>query len=919
MKTKTSKTSTSMFLTVLTAALLVALIRPHARAASGDLDTSFDGDGKWIGPTNTLQAAAVAIQSDGKIVAGGYGLTGAGGTDFAVARLSTNGTLDVTFDGDGIVFTDVASASTDELGDLVIQPDGMILGAGKSAFTNLCLIRYQTNGVPDASFGTGGKVIIADVQHVEAIILQPDGRILVGGTKANDFCVWRFTTNGVLDASFGGGSGFVQTDILGAGRSDSVRDLALQSDGKIVAGGGHINSSDTPDFALVRYTTNGVLDTTFGGGDGTVTTDFAGNYDRCYGIAVQSDDRIIATGEVEDSDSASVFGLARYTANGVLDTTFGGGDGLVFTAFSDGDSGAVAYDVVLQGDEKIFVCGEFSNSSGFQFALARYDANGVLDTTFGGGDGLVTTAFPAPSDATAQAVALQADGRIVLAGDFANIVSDIYGFALARYLNAVASPPDLACTVAPAFATNLVGQAHEVTATVLSNNLPVNGATVHFFVSAGPNVGSGGTDATDSNGEAFFQYDGLGAAGTDTIRSTGVVSGISFSATAYKVWIAPTVVACSLDPQAATNLVGEIHTVTSTVTSNGTPVNGVTVDFQITAGPDLGTTATDITDANGEAVFAYTNNGAAGTDTISATGLVSAVSFSCTAAKLWVPPSADLSVLKADAPDPVALGSNLTYTLTIQNSGPLPATGVTVSDTLPNGVSFVSASTGCNPSGNTVTCNLGGLDAGGSTNVTIIVTANATGTITNTVTVSGNESDPDSANNTALAVTTVSPPLPDLTLAIENAVFTCSNTTKGVVCTSAGTLTLANNGSDYGSATLTVTGTKKTKEGKPPKWKIEALLDDILLDLGANPPAFIQVYLSDDAALDPLDTPLLKKPVDTLLLDSLSGQFKAVKLKLKIPKGVDLSGWYLIAVIDHDDVVDESDENNNAAVIGPVP
>lgn len=386
-----------------------------------------------------------------------------------------------------------------------------------------------------------------------------------------------------------------------------------------------------------------------------------------------------------------------------------------------------------------------------------------------------------------------------------------------------------------------------------------------------------------------------------------------------------TTIACSLAPNAATNIVGDIHSVTSTVTSNNVPLSGFTVHFHITDGPGAGSTAEDVTDINGAAVFTYTNNGTAGLDTISATGSVDSVSFSCSADKLWVPPSADLSVLKSDSPDPVTLGSNITYTLTIFNGGPSPATDVTVTDTLPASVTFVSASTGCVAVGNTVVCDLGGLDSGSSTNLSIVVAPNFTGLITNTVTVGGNETDLISTNNSAVAVTGVTLPLPDLTVAITNADFTCTNTTKRAVCSSAGTMTLANNGEDYGSATFTITGTKQEKSGKPPKWKIAALLDVIAFDLGAHPASLIQIHLSDDTTLDSSDTPLLKKPIRTAALDAAAGSGKSVKVSIKAPKGVDLSGKRLIIEVDAidpktgDRAVDETDEDNNTTLIGPIP
>lgn len=203
------------------------------------------------------------------------------------------------------------------------------------------------------------------------------------------------------------------------------------------------------------------------------------------------------------------------------------------------------------------------------------------------------------------------------------------------------------------------------------------------------------------------------------------------------------------------------------------------------------------------------------------------------------------------------------------------------------------------------------------------MTVNSTGSITNIATAALAETDADPSDNTAQAVTTVAPPMPDLAVAITNADFTCTNTTKGTTCTSAGTMTLANEGEDYGSATFTVTGTKQEKPGKPPKWKVAALLGCAFVR--SNPSSLIQVHLSDDTALDGSDTPLLKKLISTAALDAAAGSGKEVKIKLTAPKGVDLSGKHLIIEVDANDpktgtdAVTETDEDNNTTVIGPIP
>jgi uncharacterized delta-60 repeat protein len=217
-----------------------------------------------------------------------------------------------------------------------------------------------------------------------------------------------------LDTTFGG-DGKVTTDFTSG--EDGAFAVAIQADGKIVAAGssGHV-------FGLARYNSDATLDPTFGAG-GEVTTSLGPKGSVALGVAIQADGKIVAAGS-----SGSRFGLARYNTNGTLDTTFSG-DGKLATRFKDG---SLANAVAIESDGRIVAAGESSllilNGT---FALARYDTDGTLDTTFSG-DGKVTTNFDSRAD-FATAVAIQSDGRIVAAGE-ANYVSYNGKFALARYL-----------------------------------------------------------------------------------------------------------------------------------------------------------------------------------------------------------------------------------------------------------------------------------------------------------------------------------------------------------------------------------------------------------------------------------------------------------------------------------------------------
>ncbi|HVQ39504.1 MAG TPA: Calx-beta domain-containing protein [Pyrinomonadaceae bacterium] len=408
---------------------------------NGTLDTAFDTDGKVttdFGSTDTSQA--VAIQTDGKIVAAGRGAGGAGGlSGFAVARYNTNGGLDPTFDGDGKI-TIATSGNVDTAEAVVIQPDGKIVAAGwggdGSSGLDFVAIRYTTTGAPDPTFDGDGKAATPffNGDFAYAAALQADGKIVLAGSINNgsvsgtpgagtssDFALLRYNTNGSLDSTFDG-DGKLSLELFN--NDENIVGLGLQSTGKIIAAGGYggivfIFDAQNHNFQLARYNTNGQLDTSFGTA-GRVSTDFVnGSVDIPTAIAVLPDDRIVVAGTSRPETSGlSDLILARYSPDGALDSTFDG-DGKVITDFSSGSDGANA--MLIQPDGKI-VIGGFAGSAS---AFVRYNANGTLDNTFGtGGRAVITPAL------SVQSIALQQDGKIVAAGYTGGTGSD---FAITRY------------------------------------------------------------------------------------------------------------------------------------------------------------------------------------------------------------------------------------------------------------------------------------------------------------------------------------------------------------------------------------------------------------------------------------------------------------------------------------------------------
>jgi uncharacterized delta-60 repeat protein len=318
------------------------------------------------------------------------------------------------------------------------RPMNFAVVSDSQAFASGSLDTYYF-GSPSAVEGenTTGltSVEIGSTSRLHKVTIAPDGKIVAVGAgrpASTDFAVVRFHRNGSVDTSFGGGSGYVTTMFDWA---DGAKDVLVQPDGKIlVAGIGRI-SGQGDNFALIRYDSAGALDTTFGAGAGYVTTDFGSSaHDRAYAMAVQSDGKIVVAGETRRTDGASDMALARYNADGSLDTGFGT-SGKATLAFAQTST---IYDVALQSDGKIVVAGyvRVLESDGIyrsHFALARFLSGGTLDTGFGSGNGWVISGLGGLFESRAHALAIQpGDGRIV-AGGYANRGSNQDDFALARF------------------------------------------------------------------------------------------------------------------------------------------------------------------------------------------------------------------------------------------------------------------------------------------------------------------------------------------------------------------------------------------------------------------------------------------------------------------------------------------------------
>ncbi|HEU4388442.1 MAG TPA: delta-60 repeat domain-containing protein [Blastocatellia bacterium] len=321
---------------------------------------------------------AVAVQQDGKIVVAGES-TWIGQRDFALVRYTADGRLDESFGNRGKVLTDFAG-DADGGGDLVIQPDGkiVVVGYGRTnGFPHVALVRYTGAGLLDTTFG-GGKVVldIGRFSFGSDLALLPNGQILVVGYVSfdtrEDFVLARYDADGTLDRSFGS-NGIVTTDMFGG--NDRARAVIVQPDGRIIVGG---NAGSTTgmglDFGIARYNSDGTLDQSFGIG-GKSRTDFFGDQDTIQSLVLQADGRIVAVGTKDFADRAlfsqADFAVARYNPDGTLDDNFGVEGKVTFDISGSND---VARAAVLQPDGKLLVAGtvglEIDRS--YDFALARF-------------------------------------------------------------------------------------------------------------------------------------------------------------------------------------------------------------------------------------------------------------------------------------------------------------------------------------------------------------------------------------------------------------------------------------------------------------------------------------------------------------------------------------------------------------------
>ena len=391
----------------------------------GDLDPTFnspDGYVTYVG-WNKDSYLDTAIQADGKIVVS-TGILNSPDSNVGVLRYNSDGTLDQDFGTGGVIIYD-GGKGKDSGRSVAIDMDEKIILTGYTYNGNdydLMLMRLNTDGTRDQSFGTEGIVLYDNANrnnYGRGIALQPDQKIVVTAKSTEDSTslamVLRYLSDGTLDPSFGVNGVSVYE---GGEGNDGFRDLAIQSDEKIVVAG-YTRTTEGFEILTGRFNMDGNLDSSFG-------TDGIARYNGGYGnagargVTILSDGRIIVSGSNDNGTDLDLVLLA-YRSDGSLDNGFGT-DGVV--AYDGGKGDDNGRRLALQQNDRIVVTGNTSNGNDYDTLILSYHSNGTIDTAFGrGGVSIIRLGH---GNDWGEAVAIQSDQNIVVAGGVDNEQDEIF-------------------------------------------------------------------------------------------------------------------------------------------------------------------------------------------------------------------------------------------------------------------------------------------------------------------------------------------------------------------------------------------------------------------------------------------------------------------------------------------------------------
>jgi len=390
------KRNTRILLTAIVITIL--LTATSALAASGTLDSTFGTNGIVTTQFNNLPSSAseVLLQTDGKIIILGTIKLSDGQFKKIIARYKSNGTLDTLFGDNGKILIEIASFSGSKI---ALQPDGKLIVGGLSG-GKIAVVRYNSNGTQDTTFGTNGmgnvRFFSEARQSLADMMIQFDGKIVMvgdhtlGQSNFTDLFIARFNSNGTPDETFvANGFNIIDDTYFPNNRYNYGKAGFIQPDGKIIILGNMMDNDGKNQLSMARINQDGSLDTSTFGTNGKGTATFAFTNFQSYNMTVQTDGKIIVLA-AKDGNVA----LVRCNSNGTLDTSFGG-TGIMTTDFGGEEQ---TDDLVIQSDGKIIIEGKTSGLYSSDFLLVRYNRDGSLDTTFGA-NGKVITDFGSSDDA----------------------------------------------------------------------------------------------------------------------------------------------------------------------------------------------------------------------------------------------------------------------------------------------------------------------------------------------------------------------------------------------------------------------------------------------------------------------------------------------------------------------------------------
>ncbi|MEW6474047.1 MAG: fibronectin type III domain-containing protein [Actinomycetota bacterium] len=396
----------------------------HAVTRNTFLDASFNCGGRaTLSTSGTAEPKAVGVDSQGRVVVIGSESIAGVGDHFLVARFLPDGSRDDTFGASGnsrVQFGDPQPGSTivsspGEAG--AVQADDKIVVAG-SAYAGgrngFAVARFLPNGALDPEFGTDGVTLTSISSHdaPRALTLQPDGRILVAGWGSGGFSIARYNTDGSLDTTFAGDGA---TIIPAPGVGAVAHAIATGPGGSIFLAGSVSDGGYDSNFVVAKLTADGALADDFGGG--IVVSNLGGN-DFATGVLLQPDGKVVATGWTSGS-SYSAFAVRRYNTDGSDDVTFAGSGGTTISFPQStwvSTPPAYAEASALSADGRIVIAGTAITSYGGDFALARLHPDGSLDESLDGDGRLHIDFTEGGSNDTGTALAVAPDGRLFIAG-----------------------------------------------------------------------------------------------------------------------------------------------------------------------------------------------------------------------------------------------------------------------------------------------------------------------------------------------------------------------------------------------------------------------------------------------------------------------------------------------------------------------